>query len=173
MKKLTFITTFGDLKVVINAPRRLTDPLSGAPGMIIPAHYAKFRGFEFSTEDEYEQRVLVEKYYTAKSRGYNVTYSPKGKSDEEMAASIWSSIQNGSIASERVIDNKDTQIALLSAELEKYKKLAEHNGNAPRLTKSKKKVALFSDSPEKDESAPLNQAGQILSDDDTESEAAT
>lgn len=174
-RPMTFVSTFRQLKVVITAPRRLTDPLSGNPGSNIPGHFAKFKDLRYTTSDDFEKRVLVEKYYTAKTRGWNVTFTPFSQEDKDEAELIWHSISREGITTERVIDDKDTQIALLNAEIEKYKTLVNHYqpGQARREGKNNRAKLFLDDSASEGASEAPKPPELLKSDDIDETDEPT
>lgn len=162
-KSLTFVTTFRVLKVVITAPRTLTDPMSGNIGQRIPGQYAQFKDLRYTTSDPFEQRVLVEKYYTAKERGYNVTFAPMTKEDKETADLIWKQISREGQSTERVVESKDEQIALLTAEIERQRTILQHYdpAAADRLAKKNRSKLLLKAAGEEEISTDDLDAGDL------------
>lgn len=139
---MKFISKLPMLKVVLTAPRRLTDPYSGNMGTTIPGSYAQFKNGHFETTDASSIRVMVEKFYVNKQRNMTQTFWPHPE-DTAHAAKLWERIQETGHAAEGMVMDKDDALrqALaendrLHRELDQAKKL----GNIKRQTKMKSAV---------------------------------
>lgn len=154
------------LKVVLQAPRRLTDPYSGNPGASIPGQYAQFRSGHFESTDKSVIRIMVEKFYLNKQRNMLTTFWPHPE-DTDNAEKLWSRIQDTSSTAEGMVMDKDDALRQSLAENDRLRReLAKAQGNK-RANKMKASIVEMDE--DADEEETINPTGQeALSPDDVD-----
>lgn len=118
---MKFISKLQSLKVVIQTPRRLTDPYSGNPSSTVPGLFAQFRNGHYETENPMHIRILVEKVYENKMRGFVQTFWVHPE-DEAKAQKVYANLKDsGTMAAEGIVQDKDEVIKALMAENDRIK----------------------------------------------------
>lgn len=136
---MKFISKLPSLRVVIQTPRRLTDPYSGNPSSTIPGIFAVFKYGNYETTDPQKIRTLVTKINENRSQGFTQLYWVHPE-DEDKAKKLYESIRiGGTMDPGGMIQDKDEAMKAMNAEIDRLRK--ENNRLTGRKVSNKVPVA--------------------------------